>query len=682
MGVGGWVLRAGFLAFLGGLVGCVGARGGGEGGVTCTPAPHIEGSPRGVAEVGQTYAAVFSGVYNCGIFTCFSLEPVKLPPGASIDNSVKAVFWTPTEDQAGKTFTLSVRTPQDSCGNSVSFTWTVSVVPGPVILDFTAEPTVVNPGETSRLTATYRNGNGWIENLGPVSSGVPVTTPPLTVGTGFTLHVTSALGTDLTRTLVVSVAQPPEILAFTVSRDLITRGETVSLSWATYSTSALRMDPGGLDVTGATRLDVAPTSDTTYTLTAFNITGRSVEARVSVRVVAPPEILSFNVTPETTTLFGHVTLLGTFTGGSGYVDPFGALLSGVPTDSGPLRRSTLFQLMVRNEAGFLVSANVPVAVTGPGTFQCLPEGLPVERSGATATRLADGRVLIAGGSGTTTYGLASTVWFDPGSGAFTAGPSLQVARCYHAAVPVAGNRILLVGGLDGIPLASAELLDPIAGTSLRMPDLPSAPFRLRDLAAALPGGDALVAWGTVAYRFETVSSTWREVGPKPGYTAHTVPLADGRVFFLDEAGPCAVFDPATDTFTTTGTLLHPPLAQATVVPFPDGRVLVASGLSSQLWDPGTGIFQEAGAPVIWVADTLGTLLADGTVLFTGGYQGGALAGCQVFDPATATFRQVGDLLAPRWGHVAPRLEDGRVLVLGGSDSPNWDTQRSAEVYIP
>jgi hypothetical protein len=81
-----------------------------------------------------------------------------------------------------------------------------------------------------------------------------------------------------------------------------------------------------------------------------------------------------------------------------------------------------------------------------------------------------------------------------------------------------------------------------------------------------------------------------------------------------------------------------------------------------------------------------TLLADGTVLVTGGAgpDGGnevALPVAELFDPTTNAFTAVGSMNTGRWLHTAVRLQDGQVLVLGGTVD-DQTSLASAEVYNP
>jgi hypothetical protein len=96
----------------------------------------------------------------------------------------------------------------------------------------------------------------------------------------------------------------------------------------------------------------------------------------------------------------------------------------------------------------------------------LTETLNASREAHTATLLRDGTVVVAGGVAWQgqypniqhqTLGSAET--YDPGSGGWVAASGLNTARAYHTATLLADGRVLVAGG-DGDgsdPLASAEV---------------------------------------------------------------------------------------------------------------------------------------------------------------------------------------------------------------------------------
>jgi hypothetical protein len=78
------------------------------------------------------------------------------------------------------------------------------------------------------------------------------------------------------------------------------------------------------------------------------------------------------------------------------------------------------------------------------------------------------------------------------------------------------------------------------------------------------------------------------------------------------------------------------------------------------------------------------LLEDGTVLMAGGTGGqpvNAFAGAELYDPRTNSWSRTGSLNFPRTRFTATRLLDGRVLAVGGVNGMNT-ALKSAEIYDP
>jgi len=101
------------------------------------------------------------------------------------------------------------------------------------------------------------------------------------------------------------------------------------------------------------------------------------------------------------------------------------------------------------------------------------------------------------------------------------------------------------------------------------------------------------------------------------------------------------------------------------------------------WDPPTADAARAtGSLTVARNQHTATLLPDGRVLITGGFDGSAkLASCEIYDPEAETWSLTASLSVARVLHTATLLEDGRVLVVGGSN-PNSRSLKTFEIYDP
>lgn len=109
----------------------------------------------------------------------------------------------------------------------------------------------------------------------------------------------------------------------------------------------------------------------------------------------------------------------------------------------------------------------------------------------------------------------------------------------------------------------------------------------------------------------------------------------------------------------------------------NGKVLITGGYNStsvlataELFDPATGTFTATGAMTTARFLHTATLLANGKVLVTNGSDtSGDLATAELYDPATGTFTATGTMSEVRSEHTATLLTNGKVLVVGGSGDP-------------
>ncbi len=288
------------------------------------------------------------------------------------------------------------------------------------------------------------------------------------------------------------------------------------------------------------------------------------------------------------------------------------------------------------------------------------------RSSGTATTLTNGRVLVAGGELITPAGfvelLSSSEIFDPGSGSWSPGPTLSVARILHSATLLNDGRVLIAAGEDtrGNALASAEVYDPSDGIFHRTGDMISAAYRHE--ATLLPSGKVLITGG--------VDIT--------GYATNNA----------------EVYDPATGKFHTVGKMTTV-RKNHTATLLLNGQVLVAGGEdnwghalnSGELYEPATETFHAITSRMQdGHVSHSATLLTNGKVLIAGGFDGinGVTAEAELYDPATETFSRTGAMGKPREFFTATRLNDGEVLVVGGFNFVlgEFGVLDSCELYQP
>ncbi|MGO8968613.1 MAG: kelch repeat-containing protein [Myxococcaceae bacterium] len=219
-----------------------------------------------------------------------------------------------------------------------------------------------------------------------------------------------------------------------------------------------------------------------------------------------------------------------------------------------------------------------------GTFS-LTGSLAEARSGHTATFLPTGKVLVAGGLGSSGT-LASAELYDPTVGVWSATQSMLNARSGHTATLLPSGKVLVAGGVGSSgALASAELFDPTLGAWSATQSMLNA--RSGHTATLLLSGEVLVADGDVAGTaelYDEETGTWTMTGPSFGqaYVETATLLLSGQVLLVGEVmyphGQAdmhvQLYDPATATWSATASLISSYQAATRLA---SGEVLVSGG---------------------------------------------------------------------------------------------------------
>jgi hypothetical protein len=641
------------------------------------------------------------GSFPNGVLTCYLVTGKKNLARVSFVSGLVSIAVTPNlpsvplgvTQQFTATGTFSDTSTADL---TRSVTWTSGT---PAVATVNASSGLANAltvGSTV-ITATSGSvsGSTTLTATPATLQSIAITPNPITVGAGSSQQLT-ATGTY---------------------SDGTTRNVTTAANWTSDTPSVATVGPSTGLATGVSA------GSATITVAIGSITATaplSVVTVVSIAITPNPAVVGLGASQQ-------LTATGTFADGStqdvttaanwtsdtpsvATVGPSTGLATGVSAGSATI-----------TAAIGSITATTPLSVV-PGIWTSTG-GMVTAREYHTATLLTNGTVLAAGGLGTWVGSarnyLSGSELYNPVAGVWTTSASMATARVYHTATLLANGKVLVAGGSasDSSNVASAEFYDPVAGTWTVTGSMTTS--RIHHTATLLPNGTVLVAGGVSegacnpigspanynpmasAEIYDPTTGTWTAVGCMTnGRTQHTATLlpngmvlvAGGQIDGSDETASAELYDPNAGTWTVTGSMTTA-RASATATLLPNGTVLVAGGFNThigtpsgilgtaELYNPVAGTWTATGSMATARELHTATLLPSGTVLVAGGdFPCTPTPDTEIYDPAAGTWTVSSNMLTLRYGHAATLLPNGTALVAGGFNIFGDNFLSSAEIY--
>ncbi|HEY7636452.1 MAG TPA: galactose oxidase-like domain-containing protein [Gemmatimonadales bacterium] len=277
--------------------------------------------------------------------------------------------------------------------------------------------------------------------------------------------------------------------------------------------------------------------------------------------------------------------------------------------------------------------------------------------------LADGRLLIAGGTITGSHGRPGAAIFDPSTETWSSIASMAQGRYYPTATTLPDGEILVVSGSDeaGVDVGVPEVFNGTGWRRLTTAnlDIPS-PFYPAMFVA--PNGKVFLAGFPPTTRYLDVNGTgqWTTVAVRK--------VADRKL------GSAVMYAPGKILFAGGG---DPPTQSAEVIdlnqPSPAWRIVPGMAFARRQMNA--------------------TILADGKVLVTNGTDGpgfndvsNAVHYAELWNPVTESWSRMAREASPRTYHsTAMLLPSGRVLSTGSGEGGGVsfdNSQFSAELFSP
>jgi len=661
--------------------------------------------------------------------------------GNSSYNSSTSSAVTQTVSKATPTVTLTSSSNPSTYGNSVTFTATLSISTATGTVTFKNGSTTLGTGTLSSGKATYSTSTlavgsnsitaaygGDTNDNSSTSSALTQTVSKATPTVTLTSSSNpSTYGNSVTFTATLSISTATGTVTFKNGSTTLGTG-TVSSGKATYSTSALAV--GSNSITAAYGGD---TNDNSSTSSALTQTVSKASPTVTLASSSNPSTygnsVTFTATLSISTATGTVTFkngsttLGTGTVSSGKAtyststlaagsNSITAAYGGDANDNSSTSSALTQTVSKASPTVTLASSSNPSAFGSSVTFTAT---LSITTATGTVT-FKNGSTTL--GTGTVTSGQAtySTSSLAVGSDSITAsygGDSNDNSGTSSTLTQVVaqGSSVALTSSANPSVYGTAVTL-----TATVTPSAATGTVTFYDGSTAL--GTATLSSGIATYTTSALPTGSNSItavyGGSSTYSGSTSAVLTQSVLTVTSisVSPSTISLPiaATQQFTATATYSNGTQGNitssatwnssatnvatvsaagvATVVGEGQSTIQAAVGsVNGSTTLTGTASAFRLTGSLITARDTFtATVLQNGNVLIAGGtsYEASLVATCELYNPTTGTFSATGNLNVPRFGHTATLLSNGTVLIAGGlvANSGTFTETATAELYNP
>jgi uncharacterized protein YjdB len=242
--------------------------------------------------------------------------------------------------------------------SSASQSFTVTVIPAPVIKSLNASASSIVLGGNSSITPVFSNGTGRIDTLGTVTSNTSYTVYPL-ITTNYTLSVTNLAGTTVNSAVTIDVATTPVLNFLRPTFFSLSPGSTFtntassSLSGGSYGAITYSTSNNAIAIVNSTTGVITAVAPGYTTITASQAAAGGFNSSSSqsstLQVVPSPVITSFTTSSSSLIAGASTRLTPVFSNGTGTINTLGTVYSGTSYTVAPSASST-YTLTVTNPA--------------------------------------------------------------------------------------------------------------------------------------------------------------------------------------------------------------------------------------------------------------------------------------------------------------------------------------------